>query len=107
MQLTPYQQEKFKNFERDVKDGVWYAIKADRPDREEFILALRLFIDVYSNLEFNRDYTAFRRSYAPLCQLWLSERDKTVTHQLVKEYHDQIQQELDEKYPPKPKYQRR
>lgn len=100
MELTPYQEQKFKDLET-IKDGVWYNIKADRPDREEFIEALRLYIDLYSNLEFNRDYTRFRRSYCPVAAVWLSQRDKTVTHQLVREHHAEIKRELEVKYPTK------
>lgn len=92
MELTPYQQEKFNSLET-IQDGKWYAINKDRPDREEFIEALKLYIEVWGTLEINSNYTAFRRTY-PLGTLeWMMENEKTDFMPMVNELLDQAMPE--------------
>lgn len=97
--LNPYQAEKFPHLEKSIKDGQWYAIKPDRPDLAEFIECIKLFIDYYGNLEFNEDYSAFRRAY-PLGTLkWLVENDNSATEKMIKDLHDKTEAELEAKHP--------
>lgn len=85
MNLTPYQAEKFPHLEKSIKDGQWYIINPDRPDIPELIECIKLFIDYYGTLEFNKDYSAFRRAYPPATLVWLS-RDNSSTMKMVDEF---------------------
>lgn len=70
--LTPYQQEKFAHLGK-IQEGKKYKIDPNRPDREEFIACLKLYADTWGLLEFNEDYTAFKRIYPPGTAWWLVE----------------------------------
>ena len=67
MELTEYEQEVFdkldmiKDGELVIKFGVKYNILIDRPDREEFIAAVKKYIDCWNTFEFNKDYTKMKR----------------------------------------------
>ena len=93
-ELTPYQQEKFPHLESSIKDGQWYNIKADRPDRKEFIECLKLYIDYWGNLELNEDYTKFRRCYPLKTLMWLQENNKLALMQEINEMHDKLRDGL-------------
>lgn len=97
--LTPYQQDKFPHLEKSIKDGQWYTIKDDRPDREEFIECLKLYIDTWGNLELNKEETAFRRAYPIGTLIWMAKNDNSENERLIKEMHDKIEEELEKKYP--------
>lgn len=68
MELTDYEQNIFDKFskvdangELVIRYGVSYAISPDRPDREQLIATIKKYIDTWGNVEFNPDYTKFRR----------------------------------------------
>lgn len=58
--LTEYQREKFDQIQTLV-EYKWYRLNPDRPDYEEFVNCLKLYIDSMRTLEFNGTMTHFRR----------------------------------------------
>lgn len=72
MELTEYQRDKFAGLDK-IEDGVKYEIDPNRPDREEFIACLKLYADTWGTLEFNEDYTAFKRVYPAKTIVWMWE----------------------------------
>lgn len=61
LNLSEYDQKIFFNMDVEIKFGVMYKIPLDRQDREQLIAAIKKYIDVWGNVEFNRDYTKFRK----------------------------------------------
>lgn len=61
MKLSEYEQKVFFNMDVNIKFGVRYNIPEDRQDRTELIAAIKKYIDVWGNVEFNRDCTKFRK----------------------------------------------
>lgn len=103
-ELTPYQQTMFSNLEK-VEIGKWYAIKADRPDRESFVEALKLYSDVYHTLTFDSGYKAFKIALNPKSAVWVHEHtglwdnitynyDKEEMMKRVFAYHDELAKNL-------------
>jgi len=60
MNLTKYQEELFPKL-LTLRQDAWYEIKPERPDREDFVEAIKTRIDMYGDFEFSNDYTKFRR----------------------------------------------
>lgn len=103
MTLTPYQIDKFKHLET-IKDNIWYSIKPERPDREEFVECLKLYIDVWNNIEFNEEFSAFRRAY-PLGTIhWLQKNNKLALMDSISLLHEELRLELEKQFPSKKKW---
>lgn len=50
----------------EKKDGTWYRIEADRPDRDQFIYAVAKYITIWGTVEFDsRDCKRFRWVWPP------------------------------------------
>jgi len=54
-----YLKELFYNLENKTEFNKWYSV--ERPDREDFVEAIKTRIDMYGDFEFSNDYTKFRR----------------------------------------------
>lgn len=59
--MTEYETKLFTNLNTLETLNKWYGIKQDRPDKEDFVNALKKRIHLCGDFEFSNCYQKFRR----------------------------------------------
>lgn len=61
MELTGEEKVLFDNIDKKIELGRVYFIAPDRPNRTHFIDTIKKYHDCFGTIEFNNDYTKFKK----------------------------------------------